>query len=82
MLQVRRGCEVAVRDICAKDPDRLGNRGSHRYSFAGAHKQSVVEFSVRTYLREKRPLFPSPLFKKEGAFCQDRLETNTTLQRF
>ena len=33
-------------DMAAKDPERLGNRGSHRYSFAGAHKQSVKEFAV------------------------------------
>ena len=32
--------------MAAKDPERLGNRGSHRYSFAGAHKQSVKEFAV------------------------------------
>jgi ectoine hydroxylase-related dioxygenase (phytanoyl-CoA dioxygenase family) len=33
---LRAGTEQAVRDIIALDPDRAGNRGSHRYSFGGS----------------------------------------------
>jgi ectoine hydroxylase-related dioxygenase (phytanoyl-CoA dioxygenase family) len=33
---LRRGVAEAVRDIVALDPDRSGNRGSHRYSFGGS----------------------------------------------
>jgi hypothetical protein len=33
---VREGVERVVRQIVARDPDRLGNRGSHRYTFANA----------------------------------------------
>lgn len=67
---VRRGCEVAVRDVCEKDPQRLGNRGSHRYSFAGSHKQSVVEFSVmadsQPVLEVLAEIFESPDYTCDG----------------
>jgi hypothetical protein len=33
---VRQGVERVVRQIVARDPDRLGNRGSHRYTFGPA----------------------------------------------
>jgi phytanoyl-CoA dioxygenase PhyH len=33
---LRAGCARVIADILAVDPDRTGNRGSHRYSFGGA----------------------------------------------
>ena len=33
---LKAGVDEAVRDIIALDPDRSGNRGSHRYSFGGS----------------------------------------------
>ena len=33
---LRAGVDEAVREIVALDPDRTGNRGSHRYSFGGS----------------------------------------------
>jgi ectoine hydroxylase-related dioxygenase (phytanoyl-CoA dioxygenase family) len=33
---LRTGVEEAVREIIALDPDRSGNRGTHRYSFGGS----------------------------------------------
>jgi ectoine hydroxylase-related dioxygenase (phytanoyl-CoA dioxygenase family) len=33
---LRAGVEEAVKEIIALDPDRSGNRGSHRYSFGGS----------------------------------------------
>ena len=70
MLVCRLLDQVAIRDICEKDPERLGNRGSHRYSFAGAHKQSIVEFSVmadsRPVLEVLTEIFQSPDFTCDG----------------
>ena len=37
---LRTGCDQVIRQILAVDPERRGNRDSHRYSFAGA----AVEF--------------------------------------
>jgi hypothetical protein len=36
LAKVRRGCEVAIREMVGRDPARAGNRGSHRYSFGAA----------------------------------------------
>ena len=36
LARVRRAAIHVVGEMVAKDPDRLGNRGSHRYSFARA----------------------------------------------
>jgi ectoine hydroxylase-related dioxygenase (phytanoyl-CoA dioxygenase family) len=33
---LRAGCDRVISEIMAHDPDRLGNRGSHRYSFGSA----------------------------------------------
>ena len=33
---IRRGCEIAIREMVGRDPGRSGNRGSHRYSFGSA----------------------------------------------
>ena len=33
---MRAGCDTAIREMLALDPQRIGNRGSHRYSFGGA----------------------------------------------
>jgi hypothetical protein len=34
--KLRRGCEIVIREMVGRDPYRLGNRGSHRYSFGQA----------------------------------------------
>jgi ectoine hydroxylase-related dioxygenase (phytanoyl-CoA dioxygenase family) len=36
LANLKQGTDDAVRDIIALDPDRRGNRGSHRYSFGGS----------------------------------------------
>lgn len=33
LATIRRGCEIAIREVVGRDPERSGNRGSHRYSF-------------------------------------------------
>eukprot|EP01046_Picozoa_sp_COSAG06_P071731 COSAG06_NODE_20655_length_786_cov_1.334789_1_plen_79_part_10 len=33
LARARRGCEIAIREMVGRDPLRVGNRGSHRYSF-------------------------------------------------
>lgn len=33
---IREGCDTTIRKILQHDPDRRGNRDSHRYSFAGS----------------------------------------------
>jgi hypothetical protein len=33
LAKLRRGCEVVIREVVGHDPGRVGNRGSHRYSF-------------------------------------------------
>ena len=33
---IRQGCDEVIREILARDAHRLGNRGSHRYSFGGS----------------------------------------------
>lgn len=33
---IRRGCDRVIHEIMALDGERVGNRGSHRYSFGGA----------------------------------------------
>jgi len=35
---LRSGCDRVIKEMLALDPDRTGNRGSHRYSFGGASK--------------------------------------------
>eukprot|EP01045_Picozoa_sp_COSAG04_P026198 COSAG04_NODE_3592_length_2685_cov_1.966357_1_plen_71_part_10 len=36
LATIRRGCEIAIREMVGRDPVRAGNRGSHRYSFGQA----------------------------------------------
>jgi hypothetical protein len=36
LTKIRKGCEIAIREMVGRDPDRSGNRGSHRYSFGSA----------------------------------------------
>jgi hypothetical protein len=36
LATIRRGAEIAIREMVGRDPDRSGNRGSHRYSFGSA----------------------------------------------
>ena len=35
---MRKGCDRVIREMLKLDPDRIGNRGSHRYSFGGASR--------------------------------------------
>ena len=46
--KLRRGCEIVIREMVGRDPHRLGNRGSHRYSFgqAPAHFQRQDEWAT------------------------------------
>lgn len=30
--KIRQGCEIAIREMVGRDPNRSGNRGSHRYT--------------------------------------------------
>ena len=48
LATIRRGCEIAIREMVGRDPVRAGNRGSHRYSFgrAPAHFGLQDEWSV------------------------------------
>ena len=36
LAKIRQGCEIAIREMVGRDPERSGNRGSHRYSFGSA----------------------------------------------
>ena len=36
LATIRAGLERVIRAMCALDPQRIGNRGSHRYTFGGA----------------------------------------------
>jgi hypothetical protein len=36
LAHIRRGAEIAIREMVGRDPERAGNRGSHRYSFGNA----------------------------------------------
>ena len=36
LAKLRRGCEICIREMVGRDPLRVGNRGSHRYSFGQA----------------------------------------------
>ena len=36
LATIRRGCEIAIREMVGRDDGRVGNRGSHRYSFGAA----------------------------------------------
>lgn len=77
---LRAGCEEVVEEIVALDPDRLGNRGSHRYSFGEAsmtggqlHRaawQMLIDLPTLTPL--VTAIFGSPHYVVRGAggdFC-------------
>eukprot|EP01048_Picozoa_sp_COSAG05_P002728 COSAG05_NODE_117_length_17936_cov_137.220945_7_plen_344_part_00 len=36
LAKIRRGAEICIREMVGRDPERSGNRGSHRYSFGSA----------------------------------------------
>ena len=36
LAKLRRGCEICIREMVGRDPLRVSNRGSHRYSFGQA----------------------------------------------
>jgi hypothetical protein len=48
LSKIRKGAEIAVREMVGRDPERSGNRGSHRYSFgaAPAHFGLQAEWAV------------------------------------
>lgn len=77
---LRAGCEAVVEEIVALDPDRLGNRGSHRYSFGSSsvtggllHRpewQMLIDLPTLTPL--VTAIFGSPHYVVRGAggdFC-------------
>lgn len=80
-LQVlRSGVDREIRAILAKDPERGGNRGSHRYSFGGAnltgHLMHCEEWAMLLDLPTVTPLvtaiFDSPDYHARGGggdFC-------------
>ena len=48
LARARRGCEIAIREMVGRDPERVGNRGSHRYSFgsSSAHFGCLDEWAA------------------------------------
>ena len=55
LATVRAGVERVVREIIARDPDRLGNRGSHRYSI-GSAAEAFGETAAWSALVDPPPL--------------------------
>ena len=53
LAAIRRGCDRVVWLMVARDPERIGNRGSHRYTF---RKGTQALGSGRTW-RVSRPCF-------------------------
>jgi hypothetical protein len=71
LAKIRRGCEICIREMVGRDPDRRGNRGSHRYSFGGAtaHFGLQDEWSVLLDPPPVRmPAFPSQIFVTRWTF--------------
>jgi ectoine hydroxylase-related dioxygenase (phytanoyl-CoA dioxygenase family) len=77
---LRGGCDRVIRDILALDKHRVGNRGSHRYSFGGAsrtgHQMHHPEWSMLIDLPSVSPIitaiFGSPNYISRGGggdFC-------------
>ena len=69
---IRAGCMHTVTKMVELDPDRLGNRGSHRYSFGSApihfgcakNWASLVDAPV--VLEVLEAIFGTPKFKLKG----------------
>lgn len=53
LAKIRRGCEIAIRELAGRDPERSGNRGSHRYSFQDngtpGSPNAVEHFGLQDY---------------------------------
>jgi hypothetical protein len=69
---IKAGCDHVIREMVALDPERLGNRGSHRYSFgaAASHFGSAGAWSVLIdppiVLECLEAIFESPDFSCSG----------------
>jgi hypothetical protein len=69
---IKRGCDTVIREMLARDPARLGNRGSHRYSFGssaaffGCAKEWSVLIDPPAVLAVVEAIFESPLFTCSG----------------
>ena len=69
---IKSGCDKVIRELLDRDPQRLGNRGSHRYSFGSspAFFGCVEEWSVLidppVVLAVVEAIFESPLFTCSG----------------
>lgn len=80
LATMRSGCDRVVDEIVSQDPDRAGNRGTHRYSFGDAnesgHQLHHPEWQMLIDLPRLTPivtaLFGSPKYFLRGAggdFC-------------
>jgi hypothetical protein len=69
---IRGGCDHVIRQMVTLDPLRVGNRGSHRYSFAsapgffGRSKDWAVLIDPPAVLAVVEAIFESPLFRCSG----------------
>jgi hypothetical protein len=68
----RAGVEKVVREMVARDPDRLGNRGSHRYTF-GSAAEAFGEQGAWSVLVDPPALLEimAEVFKGEEFQCGD-----------
>ena len=77
---LQKGCDRVVREMLKLDPHRIGNRGSHRYSFGGASKTGHLmhqpEWAMLLDLETVTPIltaiFGSPKYIARGGggdFC-------------
>ena len=77
---LRSGCERVIREMMALDKNRVGNRGSHRYSFGGASKTGHLlhhpEWAMLIDLQTVTPILVSIFGSKNyisrgggGDFC-------------
>ena len=70
--KIKEGCDTVIRRMVALDPARLGNRGSHRYSFgnAPAHFGCAANWATLidppAVLEVVEAIFESPLFTCSG----------------
>ena len=69
---LRRGCDHVIRKMIEQDPDRLGNRGSHRYSFGnscaffGCQKEFSVMIDPPVVLAVIEAIFGCRDFRSNG----------------
>jgi hypothetical protein len=70
--RIQEGCDAVIRRMVSKDPARLGNRGSHRYSFGSApahfgyasHWASLID--PPAVLDCVEAIFESPMYQCSG----------------